>query len=140
MRRRCALSRIVPMGFYVSSRLCTALRAVAYLVLLGAASHASADGQPLELGTQTGIHDGQSGIVLDTHTGIHNGRSGLVLQNAPLSSAPMVPAQQLPTLEQSDSGSGQPPIVVAPYIALPGAQGGAPTAGAGYRMLPGSRQ
>lgn len=128
------------MRFPVRLRLRTVICAAAYLALTGGASHAMAGGQPVELGTQTGIHDGQSGIVLDTQTGIHDGQSGIVLQNAPLSSAPMVPARQLPTLEQSDSGSGQPPIVVAPYIALPGAQGGAPTAGAGYRMLPGSRQ
>nr|WP_245964903.1 hypothetical protein [Trinickia dinghuensis] len=135
------------MGFHLLPRLRTAVRAAACLALVGAASRAMAGGQPLELGTQTGIQDGQSGVELGTQTGIHDGKSGLVLQNAPLSRKPMVPAQQLPTLEQSDSASGQPPIVVAPYIALPGANGAAPAAGVaapaagtGYRVSPGSRQ
>ncbi len=103
----------------------TAVCTVAGFALMGIAFNAAADGQPLVLDTQTGIHDGQSGIVL---------------QNAPLSSAPMVPARQLPTLQQLDSASGQPPIVVSPYIALPGAGGTAPATGTGYRMRPGSRQ
>lgn len=97
---------------------------------MGIASYALAQGQPLVLDSQTGIHDGQS---------------GLVLQNAPFSRAPMVPAQQLPTPAELDSTSGQPPIVVAPYIALPGANGAAPNgaappAGSRYRMAPGTRQ
>lgn len=128
------------MSYYVSFRLRTVVRAATYLALMGAASHALADGQPLILDSRTGIHDGQSGVVLDTQTGIHDGRSGVVLQNAPLSPAPMVPAQQLPTLQPSDATDGQPPIVVAPYIALPGANGAAPAAGSGYRMSPGRRQ
>ena len=126
------------MGFHVLPCLRLTVRAAAYLALTGGAAHAMADGQPLELGTQTGIHDGQSGVVLDTQTGIHDGKSGLVLQNAPLSRAPMVPAQQLPTLEQSDSTSGQPPIIVEPYIALPGAGAATPAAGSGYRMTRGT--
>lgn len=118
----------------------TTVHMAAGLALLGGAvPYAMADGQSVELGTQTGIHDGQSGVVLDTQTGIHDGKGGLVLQNAPLSRAPMVPARQLPTLEPSDSASGQPPIIVAPYVNLPGA-GGAPAAGASYRMSPGNRQ
>lgn len=128
------------MGSHLASRLRTAVRAAIHLALMGIASHVMADGQPLELGTQTGIHDGQSGIVLDTQTGIHDGRSGVVLQSAPLSREPMVPAQQLPTLEQTGSASGQPPIVVEPYIALPGANGAMSPAGPGYRMLPRNRQ
>lgn len=128
------------MSYYASFRLRTVVRAAAYLALMGAASHALADGQPSILDSRMGIQDGQSGVVLDTQTGIHDGRSGVVLQNAPLSRAPMVPAQQLPTLQPSDVTDGQPPIVVAPYIALPGANGAPPAAGSGYRMSRGSRQ
>jgi hypothetical protein len=128
------------MRFPVRLRLRTVICAAAYLALTGGASHAMAGGQPVELGTQTGIHDGQSGIVLDTQTGIHDGQSGIVLQNAPLSSAPMVPAQQLPTLDPQDASGGQPPIVVAPYIALPGANAATSGAGIGYRATPGNRQ
>ena len=124
------------MGFYVSFPLRATIRAAIYLALTGAASHAMAGGQPLELGTQTGIQDGKSGIVLDTRTGIHDGRSGIVLQSAPLSPEPMVPAQQLPTLEQPGSPSGQPSIVVTPYIELPGTNGALPPAGSGYRTSP----
>jgi hypothetical protein len=114
------------MSSYALPRWRTVVCTVAGFALMGSASYAVADGQPLVLDTQTGIHDGQSGIVL---------------QNAPLSRAPMVPAQQLPTLQQLDSTSGQPPIVVAPYIALPGAgDGAAPSAGSSYRLSPGNRQ
>lgn len=116
------------MSFHVSPCLRTAVRAAAYVALMGIASSAVAGGQPLAFGTQTGIYDGKSGIVLDTQTGIHDGRSGIVLQNAPLSQEPMVPAQQLPTLEQTGSANGQPTIVVEPYIALPGANGAMPPA------------
>ncbi|MBU6487945.1 MAG: hypothetical protein KGQ57_08980 [Burkholderiales bacterium] len=90
------------MGFSSSPRLLTAVRTAVCLALMGIASYALAEGQPLVLDSQTGVHDGQS---------------GLVLQNAPFSRAPMVPAQQLPTPTELDSTSGQPPIVVAPYIA-----------------------
>jgi len=114
------------MGFHISFRLRRLLHAAVSLALMGIGTYAMAGGQSLELGTQTGIHDGESGIVLDTQTGIHDGQSGVVLQNAPLSHEPMVPAQQLPTLEQTDSGSGQPPIVVSPNIELSGANGPAP--------------
>lgn len=114
------------MSSHALTRWHVAVYTAAGFALMGIASYALADGQPLVLDTQTGIHDGQSGIVL---------------QNAPLSQAPMVPAQQLPTLQQLDSTGGQPPIVVAPYIALPGAEGGAaPAAGSRYRMVPGNRQ
>ena len=121
-------------------RLHRAIRAAAYAALMAAASHAVAGRQALELGTQTGINDGQSGIELDTRTGIHDGKSGLILQNAPLSPAPMVPANRLPTIDPVDAGAEQPPIVVAPYIALPGSNGTVPAGAAGYRMVPGSRQ
>ncbi len=119
------------MRFSFSPRSRAAVYAAACLVLAGVASRAMADGQPL---------------VLDTQTGIHDGKSGLVLQNAPLSRAQMVPAQQLPAPEQLNATSGDPPIVVAPYIALPGASGAAPAGANGYgygygnRMRPGNRQ
>lgn len=119
------------MGFFFLPRLSPRGRAAVYvasgLVFAGIASHAMADGQPL---------------VLDTQTGIHDGKSGLVLQNAPLSRAPMVPTQQLPAPQQLNATSGDPPIVVAPYISLPGASGAAPAGanGYGYRMRPGNRQ
>jgi hypothetical protein len=121
------------MGFFYSPRFSprcrVAVYAAAWLVLTGSASRAMADGQPL---------------ILDTQTGIHDGKSGLVLQNAPLSRAPMVTTQQLAAPEQLNATSGDPPIVVAPYIALPGASGPAPAGangyGSGYRMRPGNRQ
>ena len=113
------------MSSYLLSRWRTVVSSAACFALMAVASHAMADGEPLVLDTQTGIHDGQS---------------GLVLQNAPLSRAPMVPAQQLPTLQQSGATDAQSPIIVAPYVALPGANGAAPAAGSGYRMPPGSRQ
>ncbi len=124
------------MSVHVSPRLRAAVRAAAYLALMGIASRAMAGGQPSELGTQMGIYDGKSGIVLDTQTGIHDGQSGIVLQTAPLSSEPMVPAQQLPTLKQTGSSNGQPSIVVEPYIALPGAR---PPAECGCGMPPRNR-
>lgn len=140
------------MGFLVSSRSLSMIRAAVCCALATVACYAMAGGgrPPLELGTETGINDGQSGIVLDTRSGIHDGQSGLVLQNAPFSQAPMVPAKRLPTIDPVDAGAEQTPIIVAPYIALPGANGvapsGAATAGAAaagaatYRVLPGARQ
>jgi hypothetical protein len=72
---------------------------------------ALADGPPLILNSQTGIDDGQSGMVL---------------QNAPLSTRPMVEA---PQLEQQPNG--QPPVIIAP-IQLPAT--GASSAHAVTRM------
>ncbi|MCM2490655.1 hypothetical protein [Burkholderia glumae] len=57
-------------------------------------------------------------VVLDTQTGIHDGRSGVVLQTAPLDPAPIVaPAEirQPAGLQQNN----QIPMVVAPYIRVP---------------------
>ncbi len=73
-------------------------------VLLALTPAAARAGQPLVLDTQHGISDGQSGIVL---------------QNAPLSHAPMVEAQQSPA-PYSPGTNSSTPIVVAPYIELPG--------------------
>ncbi|MBB2999982.1 MULTISPECIES: hypothetical protein [Paraburkholderia] len=78
------------------------------LVTLGALTSAGAQaGQPLILDTQHGISDGQKGIVL---------------QNAPLGQSQMVPMQQLP----SPDANNQQPIIVAPYVEVPGGGGGRP--------------
>ena len=115
------------MGLFSSPRSRVVVKAAVCFAFVGMASIAMADGPP---------------VVLDTQTGIHDGQSGLVLQNAPLSREPMVPMQQLAAPAQLDSAgaNGQPPIVVAPYIALPGPGGAAPAAVNGYRMRPANRQ
>jgi hypothetical protein len=115
------------MGFRSSPRFRAAAHAAVCLALVGITLSAMADGPP---------------VLLDTQTGVHDGQSGLVLQNAPLSREPMVPMQQLAAPTQVDSGAanGQPPIVVAPYIALPGPGGAAPPGVNGYRMRPANPQ
>jgi len=61
-------------------------------------------------------------LVLDTQRGISDGQSGIVLQNAPLSRAPMVGAQ--PAARPAELGSNaSPPMIVAPYVQVPGASG-----------------
>ncbi|AIO68831.1 hypothetical protein [Burkholderia oklahomensis] len=57
-------------------------------------------------------------LILDTQSGIHDGKSGIVLQNAPLSRAPIAaPAQPAPmTGLPPDSTT---PMVVVPYIEVP---------------------
>lgn len=57
-------------------------------------------------------------VVLDTQTGIHDGSSGMVLQNAPLVREPMVPAQPAAALTEM-TPPAQQSIVVSPYIELP---------------------
>jgi hypothetical protein len=86
-----------------------ALAANVVLALASASAHA--DGQPLILDTQGGISDGQAGTVL---------------QNAPLSSQPMVQMQQLPTLNGSGTDGSQVPIIVSPYVEVPGGGGRPP--------------
>jgi hypothetical protein len=66
-------------------------------------------------------------LVLDTETGIHSGVPGTVLQTAPLNSSGMVQMDTLPGLQQQE----QPPIVVSPYVEYPTGQGNA-TATSGY--------
>ncbi|HEY4295189.1 MAG TPA: hypothetical protein VGM85_01840 [Paraburkholderia sp.] len=85
--------------------------ALAALVALAAtlAPADAADRQPLVLDTQRGISDGQPGVVL---------------QNAPLSRAPMVNAQSPARPVELAPDAAQPPIIVAPYVQLPGASGG----------------
>jgi len=94
---------------FFAGRTTIALMANAVLALASAAAHAT--GQPLILDTQRGISDGQSGIVL---------------QNAPLSSRPMVQMQSLPTLNGTGTDGSQAPIVVAPYVEVPGGGGRPP--------------
>ncbi|SAK70633.1 hypothetical protein AWB75_03645 [Caballeronia catudaia] len=57
-------------------------------------------------------------LVLDTETGIHSGVSGTVLQSGPLGGPGMVPMATLPGLQQQ----AEPPIVVSPYVEYPGGQ------------------
>ncbi|MDR5854768.1 hypothetical protein P9239_10110 [Caballeronia sp. LZ062] len=51
-------------------------------------------------------------LVLDTQTGIHSGVSGTVLQTGPLGGPGMVPMATLPGPPQQE----QQPIVVSPYV------------------------
>lgn len=56
-------------------------------------------------------------LILDTQTGIHSGAGGTVLQTGPLNGSGMVPAHpmaKLPELPQQD----QQTIIVSPYIDL----------------------
>ena len=82
--------------------------AVVALLAWVSASHAAsaAGGQPLILDTQRGIIDGQGGTVLQT---------------APLSHARIVEAQPIATPEELAPNSS-PPLIVAPYIQVPGGQ------------------
>lgn len=58
-------------------------------------------------------------LVLDTQRGISDGQSGIVLQSAPLSQAPMVAAQR-PAAPAGLAADESPPLIVAPYIKVPG--------------------
>ncbi|HTR07883.1 MAG TPA: hypothetical protein VMJ11_14790 [Paraburkholderia sp.] len=58
-------------------------------------------------------------LVLNTQMGISDGQSGLVLQNAPLSQEPMVQAAQPAGIAPESS----PPLIVAPYVEVPGGSG-----------------
>jgi hypothetical protein len=72
-----------------------------------------------------GAHAAGKPLILDTETGINDGQSGTVLQTAPLSHQPMVQMQQLPTLEGTGANGSQP-IIVAPYVEVPGGGGRPP--------------
>lgn len=61
-------------------------------------------------------------VVLDTQTGIHDGRSGTVLQTAPLNPAPIVEPAQIRQPAELQQNS-QVPVVVAPYIRVPATPG-----------------
>lgn len=75
-------------------------------------------------------------VILDTQTGIHDGQSGIVLENAPLVREPMVPAQSLPAPTEL-APQGQQPIVVSPYIDL---STGAPAPRGPHRVRTGPAQ
>nr|WP_245982763.1 hypothetical protein [Trinickia fusca] len=85
-------------------------------------------------------------VILDTQTGINDGQSGIVMQNAPLSRKPIVAAQPPAAPTQLEQSNGQTPMIVAPYIKLPasGASMGAGGAGATpppiMRVHPGANQ
>jgi hypothetical protein len=57
-------------------------------------------------------------VILDTQTGIHDGQSGVVLQSAPLGRTPIVSATDVAAPGEL-APQTQPAIVVSPYIALP---------------------
>jgi hypothetical protein len=74
-------------------------------------------------------------LILDTQTGIHSGAGGTVLQTAPLNGSGLVPARPMATLPELPQ-QGQQTIVVSPYIELP--QGGH-SGGQGYGSSTGSQ-
>lgn len=61
-------------------------------------------------------------LILDTQSGISDGQSGTVLQTAPLSRARIVEAQPMAAPTELAPNSSIP-IIVAPYIQLPGGGG-----------------
>ncbi|SAK91608.1 hypothetical protein AWB76_06686 [Caballeronia temeraria] len=61
-------------------------------------------------------------LVLDTQTGIHSGVSGTVLQSGPLGGPGMVPMATLPGIPQQ----AEPPIVVSPYVEYSSGQSSVP--------------
>ncbi|SAL80377.1 hypothetical protein AWB71_06111 [Caballeronia peredens] len=61
-------------------------------------------------------------LVLDTQTGIHSGVSGTVLQSGQLGGPGMVPMATLPELPQQ----AEPPIIVSPYVEFPAGQNSVP--------------
>lgn len=74
-------------------------------------------------------------LILDTQTGIHSGAGGTVLQTGPLNGSGVVPARPmatLPELPQQD----QQTIIVSPYIEL---QQGKHHAAQGYGSSTGSQ-
>ncbi|MGA7816749.1 hypothetical protein [Caballeronia sp.] len=101
--------------------LCGALFLACGFVVLGAL--AQAGGQPL---------------VLDTQTGIHGGSAGTVLQTGPLTGSGMVQARTLATLPELPQN--QQTIVVSPYIEVqPGGQSHGSTTAARSRLSAASR-
>jgi hypothetical protein len=56
-------------------------------------------------------------LILDTQTGIHSGAGGTVLQTGPLNGSGMVPARPLATLPEVPQ-QDQQTIIVSPYIDL----------------------
>ncbi|BAN23464.1 hypothetical protein [Caballeronia insecticola] len=68
-------------------------------------------------------------LVLDTQTGIHSGVSGTVLQSGQLGGPGMVPMATLPELPQQ----AEPPIIVSPYVEFPAGQNSVPVQPGGGR-------
>ena len=75
-------------------------------------------------------------LILDTQTGIHDGQKGMVLQNAPLSHEPMVVARQ-PAGIAADSSP--PYIIVEPRIRVPGGGTRSTSTGSSTKSLPKSQ-
>nr|WP_259294982.1 hypothetical protein [Paraburkholderia sp. DHOC27] len=65
--------------------------------------------------------------ILDTQHGISDGHKGTVLQTAPLSHQRIVEAQPIASPTELTPNSSTP-IIVAPYIQLPGGNGGGTSA------------
>ncbi|KVE33524.1 hypothetical protein WS68_12145 [Burkholderia sp. TSV86] len=63
---------------------------------------------------------GGAPLILDTQSGIHDGQSGVVLRNAPLSSAPIVESAR-PASIMALPPAVTTPMVIIPYIEVPGA-------------------
>jgi hypothetical protein len=93
------------------------LAMVAALLCLAPSAFAKPGGEPL---------------ILDTQTGIHSGASGTVLQTAPLNSSGMVQMDTLSGPPQQE----QPPILVSPYVEYGSGQNVAPSGNGGgsYRV------
>lgn len=60
-------------------------------------------------------------LVLDTQTGIHSGAPGTVLQTGPLTGSGMVQARPMANLPELPPQE-QMPIMVSPYVTYPGSQ------------------
>lgn len=75
-------------------------------------------------------------VILDTQTGINDGQSGIVMQNAPLSRKPIVAAQSPAAPTQLDQSNAQTPMIVAPYIKVPMPGANTGTSGGGTAPLP----
>ncbi|MDR5750245.1 MULTISPECIES: hypothetical protein [unclassified Caballeronia] len=60
-------------------------------------------------------------LVLDTQTGIHSGVPGTVLQTGPLNAPGMVQARPMANLPEL-APQEQAPIIVSPYVTYPGSQ------------------
>ena len=91
----------------------TAIAIVAAIALSSATSFAASS-------------DPRQPLILDTQSGISDGQSGTVLQTAPLSRQPIVGARPIASPAEL-APEPSPPIVVAPYISLPGSSGTAQT-------------
>jgi hypothetical protein len=74
-------------------------------------------------------------LILDTQTGIHSGAGGTVLQTGPLNGTGMVQARPTAALQELPQ-QDQQTIVVSPYIEL---QQGAHPGGQGYGLSTGSQ-